>query len=168
VTSGHPVFEWTPGVPILNEDETEGEELEEAKLETEDMPHGGNSDDELFDDDDETPCAPNDDDVNEISANDGKADETENEHKPSSEDESAANDDETAETAHDEANEDDDAALANDVENDELELEIAANEGASQNDEQRSDGRPERSEPRREGSLGFATGVIPLSSFKSK
>ena len=60
VTSGHPVFEWTPGVPILNEDETEGEELEEAKLETEDMPCGGDLDDELFDDDDETPCAPND------------------------------------------------------------------------------------------------------------
>ena len=95
------------------------------------------------------PAPPMTDDVNEISANDGKADETENEHKPSSEDESAANDDETAETAHDKANEDDDAALANDVENDELELEITANEGASQNDEQRSDGRPERSEEAR-------------------
>ena len=33
MTNGHPIFEWSPGVPILDEDELEGEDFEDDELE---------------------------------------------------------------------------------------------------------------------------------------
>jgi KUP system potassium uptake protein len=149
MTNGYPIFEWSPGVPILNEDETEGEEHEEAELENEDIMYGDDTDDELSVDEDDAYYVANDE-VNEVSADDGEADETGNEQEPNSEDESAVDDDQTVETVHDEVDEDGDAVPADDVEDDVPALENAQNEGASTNDEQRSDGRPRRSQQARQ------------------
>ena len=152
MTNGYPIFEWTPGVPILEEDETEGEEHEEVELENEDIMYEDVSDDELSDDEDDPYYAPNNDNANEVSADDGEAQEHENEEEPSSEDESAANDREIVEIEDDDAvNEDDDTPQANEGAD---ANENTANEGADTNDishlEQRSDKRPKRSEQARQ------------------
>ena len=52
MTNGHPIFEWLPGVPILDEDELEGEDHENDELENESLLSEDDSDDDDSDDDD--------------------------------------------------------------------------------------------------------------------
>jgi hypothetical protein len=130
MTNGHPIFEWSPGVPILDEDELEGEDHADDELENGSLMYGDDPDDEESHDDD-----PHDDATND-----------ESDFAPDTDDDLDGNDDDE----YDDTNDHDDGADNGDVDADTVADDKAENDAstvpeAPPQQEPRSDGRPSRS-----------------------
>jgi hypothetical protein len=132
MTKGHPIFEWRPGVPVLDEDQVEGEDHEDHEMENGEMYDDGSDDEEHIDEDSDGESI-HDDQSDDDAVN-------ENTDVPDETDDDVNNDNDTNESNTDDSDDDRGGFLA-------TEGNVDANDvsTAHQQQEPRSDGRPSRS-----------------------
>jgi hypothetical protein len=153
MTNGHPIFEWSPGVPILDEDGAggEGEDHDGDEVENDGQPYDYDTDEEEAEDNDESIVGDAGPFDNEDSEDDDEDEQNENQHDELDEIDNDTDQDEIDETTQNDeqpSENDDEAEAPEDTPSENSEqrsANINEENNVDPNLEPRSDGRPRRS-----------------------